>query len=203
MKLFRYRHPLVLLAATALAACSGSDRLDIGEANRLIEGKAFTKTTESRCLALQARLLPGEYLDLRAGSQGPESAIGKQSARSMYRFQVRVRIEAAEACIGAEGAEDLIYSRGPDVPAVSESFHRGIRERAWILKGDKRLRPVSTILEDSHGIDPGRTFLLLFEAESADWDKDAGPSLILERLLPELGMVRFDWSDKVWKTFNS
>lgn len=174
------------------------------EADRLVMGEDFTKRVEEGCLSIEARLLPGEYLDIRAPFLPESNQKSKPESRTKYSFQIKLRIEPIPGC-GAEGdaVEDLIYSRGSQVPAVMESVMEGIKNRAWILSKGKRLRPVLSLMEDSHGIDPGRTILLMFEAHGTDLNREYKVSLILERLLPELGLVRFEWTPAVWKKFNS
>lgn len=158
------------LFAILLCACS---KEPVGVALSKMRSGEYLQSVESGSHTLQVYYLPRDLQLLRRGAVDTAALLTENMLDSLEHIYGQVglafmlRIDSKSSDSGAGIGNDLIYGENSGYPNYQEAqkaYQIGLKEKIW-LESDEGTLPLSLYwMENTFGMDPGRSFMLMFGA---------------------------------------
>lgn len=185
-----------------LLGCRGPE---VREVVSSLTGKEYVRSLDAKAHRLEVRYTP-KTLELlaRSGIDG-STAVSDRILDSLEKaygmgegLQFQLRIDPLDSGFRGDFSNDLVYGRQSgygSFPATLKAFTEGLQERIWLECDGEKIPLGRYQMENSYGMTPGRTFVLLFPLPSRlAKGKRADLTLVLDDIVPGLARRKLEWT---------
>jgi hypothetical protein len=192
------------LLLAACGALSGCRQASVRDLIREFRGPRYERSVSTSDLRIRLRYIPRTMEVLsraEVDSLRPVTSALLDSLEGIYRLgdgiRFLMRIDPLDSSMSEDFANDIIYGTSAGYASHSEaraSLADGLQEKIWLEVDGSKIPMDRYLMENSFGMTPGRTFVLLFPPLPRASIRRIRLKLVLDDIVPGLARHKLDWT---------
>jgi len=195
---------LIMLCMMGLEGCF---EVPLQDALRQLKSPAYAQSFTTDNHRIEVRLVPAILRVLQQAHLDSTRILTHRLIDSLmpqgitYGTTFILKLSPKDSASSPGIAHDVIYgniSGYPNYQETLKAYQTGLADKIWLEVNGKKIPMLNYEMENTFGMDPSRSFMLLFpDLETSE--KSIQVKLVLDDIVPGLGRKKLDWNLPVGK----